>query len=207
MHTCTCSLQNCGRYIYMKCAEGSARYCFHYNCIVCLPTIIVIAFSMCRLKESREQQFCFYTDRLMLWRALQLIACTLFFLELWVISWSTGLTNNIVHQRIASIPRYCENLKLLNVCMTLWMYFFTLQIKQCDDRLLAIQVPDVISRPPRSLQDYSHWKGTVGDKKERWRFHSVPPRWDRSKSPTEFKCYTVPQLCPNWYVAQVCFQM
>ena len=34
-----------------------------------------------------------------------------------------------------------------------------LQRKQCDNRLLAIKVPDIISRPPRSLEDYSHWKG------------------------------------------------
>lgn len=34
------------------------------------------------------------------------------------------------------------------------------QIGVCDSRLLSIKVPDVISRPPKSLTDFKHWKGT-----------------------------------------------
>lgn len=34
-----------------------------------------------------------------------------------------------------------------------------LQVKQCDERLLTIQVTDSMSRVPRSLEDFKHWKG------------------------------------------------
>jgi hypothetical protein len=37
--------------------------------------------------------------------------------------------------------------------------FKYLIISQIDDRLLRIQVPDSISGPPRSLQEYNRWKG------------------------------------------------
>ena len=29
----------------------------------------------------------------------------------------------------------------------------------CDSRLLSIQVPDILSRLPKSLEDIGHWKG------------------------------------------------
>lgn len=31
----------------------------------------------------------------------------------------------------------------------------------CDQRLLRIQVPDIISHPPKTLKDYKKWKGYV----------------------------------------------
>jgi len=34
----------------------------------------------------------------------------------------------------------------------------------CDSRLKQIKVPDTIKRPPRSLSDYTHWKGKVSYK-------------------------------------------
>lgn len=41
------------------------------------------------------------------------------------------------------------------------IYFYSMQIKLCDQRLLSIKPPDIISRQIRSLSDYTHWKGTV----------------------------------------------
>lgn len=34
-----------------------------------------------------------------------------------------------------------------------------MQIQQCDARLLSINVPDTISRQPKTLEDFKHWKG------------------------------------------------
>lgn len=46
------------------------------------------------------------------------------------------------------------------VCIVITsMLVFLLQIIFCDKRLLNIAVPDSISRPPKSLQDFKHWKG------------------------------------------------
>ena len=39
-------------------------------------------------------------------------------------------------------------------------YLDTLQIKECDGRLLSIRVPDSLSRTPKTLEEYHHWKGT-----------------------------------------------
>ena len=39
--------------------------------------------------------------------------------------------------------------------------FYLLQVSLCDKRLLQICVPDCLSRAPKSLQDISHWKGTL----------------------------------------------
>ena len=56
----------------------------------------------------------------------------------------------------------------------------------CDKRLLAIRVPDFISRPPRSISESEHWKGiysnllimssfNVGSELRAWLFYySVP---------------------------------
>ena len=35
-----------------------------------------------------------------------------------------------------------------------------LQVKECDERLLAIHVTHSISRTPRSLEEFNHWKGS-----------------------------------------------
>ena len=98
--------------------RGFCTILLHYSCIVCLTLLLILCFSMCRLKESREQQFRFCIDHLMLWRALQLIACILVLL---VTSWSTGLIN-IAHQHIASTQRYCEKMKLLHVRACICVY-------------------------------------------------------------------------------------
>ena len=39
------------------------------------------------------------------------------------------------------------------------MHIIIFQISVCDRRLLAIKVTDTMSRVPRSLQDFGHWKG------------------------------------------------
>lgn len=39
--------------------------------------------------------------------------------------------------------------------------FIHLQLKECDERLLSIRVPDVISRAPKSINDVSKWKGML----------------------------------------------
>lgn len=36
-----------------------------------------------------------------------------------------------------------------------------LQIKVCDEKLLSIHVPDIISRTPKSLHDFKKWKGII----------------------------------------------
>ena len=38
---------------------------------------------------------------------------------------------------------------------------FLCQVSQCDECLLHIKVPDIVSRVPRSLVDIAHWKGGV----------------------------------------------
>ena len=38
---------------------------------------------------------------------------------------------------------------------------FKLQINQCDEILLRIQVPDTISRAPRTLLEFDKWKGKL----------------------------------------------
>ena len=34
-------------------------------------------------------------------------------------------------------------------------------MRRCDERLLSIKVPDIISRVPRTLEDVKHWKGKL----------------------------------------------
>ena len=34
-----------------------------------------------------------------------------------------------------------------------------IQVHLCDQRLKAIKVPDIITRPPQSLLEFNHWKG------------------------------------------------
>ena len=33
------------------------------------------------------------------------------------------------------------------------------KVKICDQKLLHVKVPDMISRVPKTLEDLSHWKG------------------------------------------------
>ena len=37
----------------------------------------------------------------------------------------------------------------------------SIQVKECDQRLLSICVTHSMSRIPRSLEEFTHWKGTV----------------------------------------------
>ena len=36
-----------------------------------------------------------------------------------------------------------------------------MQVKECDEQLLAICVTDTITQTPRSLEEFTHWKGEV----------------------------------------------
>ena len=55
--------------------------------------------------------------------------------------------------------------KVTTILIFLWaslLFGALLQLKICDSRLLNIKVPDRISRAPKTLEDYSHWKGKWG---------------------------------------------
>ena len=64
------------------------------------------------------------------------------------------------HYRTSSFSIYSKVNYSCKYNITVTYIVVYVQLKQCDRRLLSIHVPDIISRPPKSLTDYSHWKGT-----------------------------------------------
>ena len=50
---------------------------------------------------------------------------------------------------------------LINNIASSGTFLWFLQIDLCDRRLLNIKVPEVISRTPRSLEDFKRWKGKL----------------------------------------------
>lgn len=62
---------------------------------------------------------------------------------------------------IYGASKYNVHCVCMAACTKLYIWYggIVLQIPQCDERLMGIEVTDSISRVPRSLEEYGHWKG------------------------------------------------
>lgn len=110
-----------------------------------------------RWKVSKEPLFLPCMLPSTLWKDMPLMHYIAFFLGLCLTFSLCGLTRVIDVNNTVSEERW-EKFHLLLVWVFI-CYNILLQLSLCYKRLTSIQVPDVITRQPRSISESNHWNG------------------------------------------------
>ena len=108
-----------------------------------------------RWKVSKEPLFLPCMLPSTLWKDMPLMHYIAFFLGLCLTFSLCGLTRVIDVNNTVSEERW-EKFHLLLVWVFI-CYNILLQLSLCYKRLTSIQVPDVITRQPRSISESNHW--------------------------------------------------